>query len=107
MTRIPAGLCFVLDFLSQREQEDLLDNLEALTFEHDIFRGQRLKRSYAQFGYSYVSSGRRLIATEALPPFLRAIADRAQPLCPQPTNFNQCIVTRYPAGAGIGWHTDA
>ena len=27
--------------------------------------------------------------------------------CPSDTRFDQCIVTYYPVGAGIGWHTDA
>ena len=27
--------------------------------------------------------------------------------CSSGTEFNQCIVTHYPEGAGIGWHTEA
>jgi len=28
-------------------------------------------------------------------------------MCSPGTAFNQCIVTKYPSDAGIGWHTDA
>ncbi len=103
----PEGFLFVPDFLSAEEQSNLLRELVALDFEHDTFRGQRLKRGYAQFGYAYGSTGRTLKPVAAMPSFLVAVADRALPHCLEGTAFNQCIVTLYPAGAGIGWHTDA
>jgi DNA oxidative demethylase len=103
----PEGFLFVADFLSAAEQSELLRELVALAFEHDIFRGQRLKRGYAQFGYAYVSTGRKLEQVAAMPDFLSAVAAKVLPRCPVGTAFNQCIVTRYPLGAGIGWHTDA
>jgi alkylated DNA repair dioxygenase AlkB len=103
----PDGFLFVPDFLSPTEQSELLHKLAALTYEHDTFRGQRLKRGYAQFGYAYVSTGRKLKPVAELPPFLSAVAAKALPYCPAGTTFEQCIVTRYPQGAGIGWHPDA
>jgi alkylated DNA repair dioxygenase AlkB len=107
METTPIGLEYVADFLSGEEQATLLRELRALPFQHDTFRGQQLKRSYAQFGYAYVSTGRRLEATAAMPEFLRAVIDKVRPRCPDGTEFNQCIVTHYPPGSGIGWHTDA
>jgi alkylated DNA repair dioxygenase AlkB len=107
MGAAPEGLVYVGNFLSAKEQVDLLDQLRALDFEHDSFRGQRLKRGYAQFGYSYVSTGRKLESTTAMPDFLCAIIDKAKLHCPDAAEFNQCIITHYPPGSGIGWHTDA
>jgi alkylated DNA repair dioxygenase AlkB len=103
----PEGFLFVPDFLTPEEQSDLTRELLALDYEHDTFRGQRLKRGYAQFGYAYVSTGRKLEAVAEFPAFLSAVAARALPHCPPGTTFNQCIITRYPVGTGIGWHTDA
>jgi alkylated DNA repair dioxygenase AlkB len=103
----PEGLVYLPDFLSPKEQSVLLEELRALDYQHDIFRGQRLKRGYAQFGYSYVSTGRKLETAAAMPGFLQVLVERARPHCPDGVEFNQCIVTRYPAGSGIGWHTDA
>ena len=71
------------------------------------FRGQRLKRCYAQFGYAYVSTGRKLGFAAPMPEFLAGIIEKGILYCPESTRFNQCIVTLYPRGAGIGWHTDA
>src|SRR5205823_1435857 len=89
------------------EQQTLLKQVQELHYEHDVFRGQRLKRGYAQFGHAYVSTGRTLDPAPPLPKFLAALIETGLPHCPQGTQFNQCIVTHYPANAGIGWHTDA
>src|SRR5215469_13923327 len=107
MNASPEGFLYVADFLTKEEQAVLLRELWALPYQHDTFRGQRLKRGYAQFGYAYVSTGRKLEVTTSIPEFLRAVIDRARLHCPDGTEFNQCIVTHYPAGSGIGWHTDA
>jgi alkylated DNA repair dioxygenase AlkB len=107
MSGPPEGFLYVPHLLSHDEQRTLVEQLQGLTFEHDQFRGQRLKRGYAQFGYAYVSTGRRLDLTEPIPDFLAAVLARAKPHLPPNALFNQCIVTHYPEGSGIGWHTDA
>lgn len=103
----PDGFVYVADFLSPPEHDELLRFVAGLEYYHDTFRGQRLKRGFAQFGFTYVTSGRRLRPAAPLPPELAALLVRATPFCPDALPFNQCIVTRYPAGAGIGWHVDA
>jgi alkylated DNA repair dioxygenase AlkB len=103
----PAGFSYFPNFLTPQEQADLLEQLRGLRYEHDSFRGQQLKRSYAQFGYAYKSTGRRLEEAARMPEFLLALIRKGLPHCPEGTPFNQCIVTHYPARAGIGWHTDA
>jgi alkylated DNA repair dioxygenase AlkB len=107
MDSAPEGLVYVANFLSGEEQAALLRELRALDYQHDTFRGQRLKRGYAQFGYAYVSTGRKLEIAATLPEYLQAVIRKARAYCPDGVSFNQCIVTHYPPGSGIGWHTDA
>lgn len=107
MGMAPDGLLYVHDFLSPEEHAALLHELRALDYEHDVFRGQRLKRGYAQFGFAYVSAGRKLEQAAPMPGFLRVVIEKAQTLHQGCEPFNQCIVTHYPANSGIGWHTDA
>jgi len=107
MTASPEGFAYVPGFLTSAEQLALLQQLEELNYEHDVFRGQRLKRGYAQFGYAYVSTGRKLDPAAPMPEFLAALIEKGLPHCPPGTQFNQCIVTHYPEKTGIGWHTDA
>lgn len=103
----PAGFVYEPRFLGPEDHDALVDRVRALEYKHDVFRGQRLKRSYAQFGYAYVSTGRRLDPASPMPDFLLELIARAEPYAPEGAEFDQCIVTCYPAGAGIGWHTDA
>jgi len=107
MGTAPEGLIYVADFLSAEEHAALLRELLVLEYNHDVFRGQRLKRGYAQFGYAYVSTGRKLERAAEIPAFLQAAIEKAQALHQGCKAFNQCIVTRYPPNSGIGWHTDA
>jgi DNA oxidative demethylase len=104
---LPDGLTYDPSFLTLAAQQRALTHLAALPFVHDVFRGQQLKRSYAQFGYAYASTARKLEPTTPLPSFLQDLVARALPHCPPDARLNQCIITRYPVGAGIGWHTDA
>ena len=119
----PKGFLYIPNFLSLNEQAALLHELKSLIYTHDVFRGRKLKRGYAQFGYSYETTSRRLTVAPPIPPFLQAAIRRATFFYPElresiiqkpttpyyPTDilFTQCIVTHYPPGAGIGWHTDA
>ena len=66
-----------------------------------------MKRGSAMFGYEYVTTGRKLRLATPFPDSLMALAFRIATVCPSDTEFNQCIVWKYPPGAGIGWHTDA
>jgi alkylated DNA repair dioxygenase AlkB len=66
-----------------------------------------MRRATAMYGRSFVTQGRKLTAAEPLPLPLLDVIKKAAPFCPADTLFDQCIVTKYPVGAGIGWHTDA
>lgn len=103
----PEGFQYVVGFLSVTEQEDLLAAVRGLAFQHDVFRGQRLKRGYAQFGFAYRSIGRKLDPAPPMPAFLTELIGKVLTHCRAGTVFDQVIITRYPAGAGIGWHVDA
>lgn len=103
----PDGFGYVPEFLSPTDHASLMGVLETLTYDHDVFRGNPFKRGYAQFGYSYVTNGRRLIPAPPIPDDLTTVATAALAHCPVGTQFDQCIVTKYPADAGIGWHVDA
>jgi alkylated DNA repair dioxygenase AlkB len=107
MPHLPDGCSYVPEFLTANEQQILLHELATLSFAHDSFRGQQLKRSYAQFGYAYASTGRKVKPAAPFPHFLTALTEKTAPYTPEPALFNQCIITHYPKTAGIGWHTDA
>jgi DNA oxidative demethylase len=107
MHTLPHGFLYLSHFLSAAEHDVLLQEVYGMKYQHDVFRGQRLKRAYAQFGYAYALTGHELTPAPSLPDVLLSVIARGSPYCPDDTRFNQCIVTHYPKGAGIGWHIDA
>jgi alkylated DNA repair dioxygenase AlkB len=107
LSSAPVGFLYVESFLSSSEEEELFVEVGKLSFDHDVFRGRALNRGYAQFGYRYISTGRRLDTAPALPEFAQVLIAKALPFCPEGSSFNQLLINKYPPGAGIGWHTDA
>jgi len=103
----PEGIIYIPEFLHLHEQRPFTKQLETLDYKQDYFRGRQLKREYKQFGYAYVSTGRKLTPAPPMPPFVATIVAKGRAKCPHGAQFNQCIITKYPKGAGIGWHTDA
>lgn len=103
----PAGFTYDAVFLTLAEQRRLLDLITRLGYSHDRMRGKVLRRGYAQFGWSYVTQSRKVVAASPLPEFLRDLAVQVRRTVDGAPDFNQCIVTYYPPESGIGWHTDA
>ena len=101
------GLIYFSNFLSEPEQQEVRQELSKLTFYQDTFRGKMLRRQYAQFGFRYSSTGRRLTPVEKFPDFLVRLANRVRAFSATPEALNQCIISHYDVGDGIGWHTDA
>ncbi|MHB8576979.1 MAG: alpha-ketoglutarate-dependent dioxygenase AlkB [Dehalococcoidia bacterium] len=103
----PPGLSYFPGFLSEEEQQWLLEHIQTLTYTHDIFRGQIMKRSEKCFGYHYRAVGQRLDPAEPFDEFCTQLVTKALPNCPTCTSFDQCIIQNYPRGAGIDCHRDA
>ena len=104
----PEGLVYVPDFVSEDEERELVAVFDELEFDEVRMRGQAAKRTVVHFGYRYDYEAWRLTPVDPLPPSLTGLRDRAGALVDvDPELFAETLVTRYPPGAGIGWHRDA
>ncbi len=102
------GLRYVEDFVSPAEERGLLDFLETLDFREVVMRGQAAKRIVRHFGLDYDYERGELVPAEPLPEPLVALRERCAALMErEPADLVQILVSRYPEGAGIGWHRDA
>jgi alkylated DNA repair protein (DNA oxidative demethylase) len=108
VTGAPPGVEYNASFLSDADEQRLLDWLEGLEFEPVTMRGQTARRTVRHYGLSYEYESRRIEPGEPFPPLLREVADRAAAWAGIPSGeLAQALVTRYPPGATIGWHRDA
>jgi alkylated DNA repair protein (DNA oxidative demethylase) len=107
-SQLPEGLVYVEDFVSEDEERDLLAAIEALDFRQITMRGQTARRTVRHFGLDYAYESGDLVEGDPLPAALEPLRERCATLIERdPADLVQILVSRYPEGAGIGWHRDA
>jgi alkylated DNA repair protein (DNA oxidative demethylase) len=103
---LPEGLLYREEFISAGEEQQLLSVLSSLDFRAVVMRGQAARRTVRHFGLDYESG--ELVSADPLPDSMLWLRDRCAALMERdPADLVQILVSRYPAGAGIGWHRDA
>jgi alkylated DNA repair protein (DNA oxidative demethylase) len=104
----PEGLVYVPDFVAVAEERGLAAWLDALDYREVVMRGRAAKRTVRMFGLDYDYASRDVLPAEPLPEPLVPLRDRCAALIErEPADLAQVLVSRYPPGAGIGWHRDA
>src|SRR4030095_3249207 len=104
----PEGLRLVTQFLSVHEETILISQLRCLIYAPVCMRGVSSKRSVSHFGWEYLRTSKKLRPGPPIPQFLIELRDRCSNEAGHiPSEYSQVIVSRYPAGAGIGMHRDA
>ena len=104
----PEGLVYRPEFLSPDEERALLSWLSTLEFHEVAMRGQVARRTVRHYGYDYGYESWTLVPGEPIPSELEPLRDRGAALAGlEARDLLQALVSRYPEGAGIGWHRDA
>jgi DNA oxidative demethylase len=107
-SELPEGLVYREEFVSAGEEQLLLAVIEALDFRAVEMRGQTARRTVRHFGLDYAYESGELVPTDPLPAEMEWLRERCGALIErEPRDLVQILVSRYPAGAGIGWHRDA
>jgi alkylated DNA repair dioxygenase AlkB len=105
---LPEGLLFVPDFLGETEEAELLVFIDSLEFRNIHMHGVTAKRRVKQFGWHYNFESFRLTTADQIPEIFESIRARSAALAGiDGSDWQEALVTEYPAGAGIGWHRDA
>ncbi|MDP9404325.1 MAG: alpha-ketoglutarate-dependent dioxygenase AlkB [Actinomycetota bacterium] len=104
----PDGLVYRPDFLTAGEEAELLAVVEEIDFVEVRMRGRAARRTVRHFGYHYGYDSWELTPADPVPDSLAWLAERAGALGGVPgEELAEVLVSRYPPGAGIGWHRDA
>ena len=104
----PEGLEYRPDFLTEDEERAVLGIVEEIDFREVTMRGQTARRTVRHYGFDYGYESWQLTPADPLPPGLTWLRDRCAELAAvEPEQLAQTLVSRYPAGATIGWHRDA
>jgi alkylated DNA repair dioxygenase AlkB len=82
--------------------------LEGLDYREVVMHGRAAKRTVRHFGLDYDYQSRDAVPGDPLPAELEFVRERAAALAErEPEELVQILISRYPPGAGIGWHRDA
>lgn len=82
--------------------------LEGLDYREVVMHGRAAKRTVRHFGMDYDYASRDTRPGDPLPAELEFLRERSAGLAERaPGELVQILISRYPAGAGIGWHRDA
>jgi alkylated DNA repair dioxygenase AlkB len=104
----PDGLVYQPDFVTGSEERSLIAAFDTGAWEEVRMRGQTALRTVRHFGHRYDYEGWQLVPADPLPEAIAWLRDRAGSLAGvAPDDFTETLLTRYPSGAGIGWHRDA
>ena len=108
MTDAPEGLLYRDGFVTEAEEQALVAHFEALDFRAVTMRGQTARRTVRMFGLDYAYESGELEPGDPLPAQMEWLRERCAALIERdPADLVQVLVSRYPPGAGIGWHRDA
>lgn len=104
----PEGFHYFPDLLEAAEEARLVRQIESLAFAEVQMHGVVARRRVAHFGWVYGYQNWTIVPGPPIPDFLLELRARAAAIIgTDPETFVQALVTRYPAGAAIGWHRDA
>jgi alkylated DNA repair dioxygenase AlkB len=105
---LPAGLVYLPDFISVAEEALLMATLPTVELHAVVMHGTSAKRTVAHFGITYAYDRSGAGDAPPLPSWVQPFVPRVARAMHEPeTALAELLVTRYPAGAQIGWHRDA
>ena len=104
----PEGLVYRAGFLARESESRLIRTVETLEFREVRMRGVAALRTTAHFGWDYGYDSWRIEPAAPIPEDFLALREACAIVAGiEPERFAEMLVSRYPPGAGIGWHRDA
>ena len=105
---LPEGLIYVPGFLTETEERDVLAVLATFELHPYVLHDTPSRRLVRSFGLTLVAGAYDAGPAAPIPAGLEWLRKRCAGLmgC-EPKAVADLLVSRYPPGAGIGWHRDA
>jgi len=104
----PPGFSYFPGFISQKEEIELIKEIELTSLHPLIFQGYEAKRKVASYGYDWDFLHRRLSKGKPIPQSFKPIIQKvSQYLSLNDEEFAELLLTEYPVGSVINWHRDA
>ena len=105
---LPQGFVYKEDFISEQEENRLLQAASEAELHPLMFQGYEAKRKVASYGYDWSFENRTLARGKDIPLEYRFLVQRAAyDLSIAQEDIAELLLTEYPVGSVINWHRDA
>ena len=105
---LPEGLIYVPGFLTETEERNVLAVLATFALHPYVLHDTPSRRLVRSFGLTLVAGAYDAGPAAPVPAGLEWLRKRCAGLMGrEPKEVADLLVSRYPPGAGIGWHRDA
>ena len=105
--RLPVGMVYEPDFISQDEEAALLNEIVRLPLAEAKYKEYTAKRRIMSYGASYDFSSNELLPAGPIPPFLIPLRERIANWAEEPASqFTHALIAEYKIGTQLGWHRD-
>jgi len=105
---LPEGLTYVPGFLTEAAERDALAVLATFELHPYVLHATPSRRLVRSFGLAQAGGAYDAGQAAPIPAELEWLRERCAALMGrEPEELAVLLVTRYPPGAGIGWHRDA
>ena len=103
----PEGFRYFEDVITPSEENEIVNFIQTLEFLPYVMRGQASRRGIVRFGHDYGAVGGDHHTVRPLTPELIRLRECAAEIAGlYAREFVASVVTHYPPGATIGWHSD-
>ena len=107
VSALPEGFAYREDFVSAKEEAELISRIAGLELREFEFHGYLGKRRVTSFGLRYDFADMAVHEAAEMPEFLLPLRDRAADFAGlAPEALAHALVTEYTPDAAIGWHRD-
>ena len=104
---LPEGLIYVPGFLTEAGERDVLAVLGTFELQPYVLQDTPSRRLVRSFGLALAAGAYDVGPAAPIPAGLDWLRERCAGLMGrEPEELADLLVTRYPPGAGIGWHRD-
>lgn len=103
--KYPPGFTYFPEFISQKQEEEILHILSGLSFSSFEMHGVEARRKIIHYGMKYDFLSRTAKKSGEIPLWLQDLKSQVSKLLEK--EVSQILVTQYPKNAPIGWHFDA
>ena len=104
---LPAGFDYKPEFVSARQENDLLRTIGSLPLQEAEYREWKARRRIVSYGGRYDFTHRELGEAPPIPEFLLPLREQvARWTGVMPAHIQHAVIAEYRPGTQLGWHRD-